>query len=100
MFYFLFHAAPDEGNPEKDERGGAYVCCWIDRNTRAEAEKAARAMISKEGWLIEKLEETAKVDRSSYDDNPEGLELYEQALVDKQVLVFSIYPINDQADEE
>jgi hypothetical protein len=100
VFYFLFHAVPDGIDQSNAVHGGAYACCWIDRPTRLEAEKTARSIIAQEGWLIRELEEAKAVDRSTYIENPEGLEDYEQALIDKEVVVFVVYPVGDDTDEE
>ena len=100
LFYLMFHAKPQKTNPEASEHGGAYVNCWIDRPTLAEAERAARELIAKDCWVADKLDDARKVTRSDYGDNPEGLKHFDQALIDREVLVFHTYPIIDEPDED
>src|SRR5262249_55748849 len=95
LYYFLFHAVPVETNPHTSEHGGAYVNCWIDCPTQKEAERVARELIAQDGWVADKLDEARKVSRSYYDQNPEGRQYFDQALVDGEVLVFHTYPITD-----
>jgi len=100
LFYFMFHAKPQETNPEATEHGGAYVNCWIDRPNLTEAERAARELIAQDGWVADKLDEARKVTSSYYGDNPEGRQYFDQALIDREVLVFHTYPIIDKANED
>ena len=52
----------------------------------------AKSMIVEEPWVIEKVESVSEVTADDYIDDPDGLAYYEQALVDKNVLVFNVCP--------
>jgi len=64
----------------------------MERETEEEAVEAAKAMILEEPWVIEEVESVGLVTVDDYQDDPENLEYYEQALVDKNVLVFNVCP--------
>jgi hypothetical protein len=74
--------------------GGAYVSCWIDRDNLALAEEVARSLISECGWNVIRVEETSEIDDSTYEGERECRQYYEQALIDKEVLVFHTFPID------
>jgi hypothetical protein len=95
MYFFMFHGAPMARHPESKSIGGAFINCWVERSTLAEAEAVARQWINEAGWQIKSLDESRIVDRSDYDDNPAGVEYFEQALIDNEVFVFYEYPIRD-----
>jgi hypothetical protein len=95
MFFFQFEATPRTDHPEGDEVAGAYVNCWIDRPTIEEAEHVARTMISEDCWIVGEPDEAHAVDRDYYANNPDGLQYFEQALIDKEVLVFHTFPIDE-----
>jgi hypothetical protein len=59
MFYFRFEARPKNTSLESAKVGGAMINCWIERETREEAESYARGSIADEDWLITGLEATA-----------------------------------------
>lgn len=99
MFFLQFQARPKPHNPESNELAGAFVGCWIERSTLPEAEEVARSMISEAGWDVISTNLRYPVDRSSYDDKPSGLQYYEQAILDKEVLVFDSYPIKEETDK-
>jgi hypothetical protein len=95
MYHFVFHASPDVSHKESTSFGGAYVNCWIDRPTSDEAEIVARQLIRNSGWVDERLEECREVIRSDYSNNQDGLVYFDQAVSDKEVLVFHRYPMDD-----
>src|SRR5713226_4071577 len=101
MFYFLIEAKPSPDNPEVSELGGAFVSCWIEHPTLEEAESVALKMISEARWQVVAIEERFPIDRSFYDVQSSGLQYFEQALLDKEVLVFDAYPaIQRNGDKE
>jgi hypothetical protein len=94
VYYFMYEAEPEPGTSAAEEHGGGFVNCWIDRPTMGEAEAVAIAMIGEYGWRVVACEEVEEVDREYYADNPEGLRYFEQAVIDSEVLVFHVYPID------
>jgi hypothetical protein len=69
----------------------------VDRSTLSQAEAAARKCIEQAGWQINSLDDTRIVDRTDYNDNPAGLEYFEQAEIDKEVFVLYQYPAGEES---
>ncbi len=107
MYLFTFLASPTPDAKEFHEAGGAYVNCWIlgadrddrdDRDDREAAEERARELIEEYGWDVEALEEGAIVSGADYPQDDEDRVFYEQALVEREVLVFNTWPRGDEDD--
>ena len=93
MFFITYHAEPNTGI-QNSEIGGAYINCWIEAESIDQAEQMARTKIEEENWTILDKEEAYEIQRSDYLENSNGLNYFDQALVDKLVLVFHTYPIH------
>jgi len=86
--FFLFRTSPDLSLGKYPKGSVAFVsCCILDSNHDAAIDKAGR-IIHDQGWHIQSLLEDYTLDRQDYADKPEGLEYYEQALIDGEVVVF------------
>jgi len=90
IFVFEFEAKPEPSNPDRKKSEGAFVNCWISRKTKSQAEAVARRMIQKQGWTIVQFVKGRRITRST--QRPAGMKYYEQALIDKEVLIFHIWP--------
>jgi hypothetical protein len=97
IFYFRFFGRPKESNTEAADKGGAYINCWINRESQEEAESYARGSIADEDWTIVNLEEAFEASGEDYAQDEEGMAYFKQAEVDDEVFVFHTYPI-DAAD--
>lgn len=96
VYYFAFLASPTPDAGELADAGGAYVNCWILNEGRQPAEQRATDLIEEYGWSVEALEEHATVTSSDYAEDDEDREFYEQALVEREVLVFNVWPRDDE----
>lgn len=105
MYLFTFLAVPTPDAKEFHEAGGAYVSCWIqsddrgDRGDRDVAEERAKELIEEYGWDVEALEEGAIVSGDDYPPDDEDRQFYEQALIEREVLVFNTWPRGEEAGE-
>ena len=100
MYFLLFEATPRRSAKADSAAGGAFVACWIERPTRRRAVADARTLIEAQGWIVGKPDEAYEVDESTYPPGKNGREYFQQALIDKQVLVFHVYPDVDADDGE
>jgi hypothetical protein len=75
----------------------AFVSCWIERVALNDAIEAGRSAVEVEGWSVAEMEEAYPVNEDTYLAGKEGREYFEQAKIDKEVLVFDTYP-DDGAD--
>jgi hypothetical protein len=98
IFFLTFEAMPCHNHPQRDEVGGAFVNCWINAETLAEAEQLAREIVEQSRWHIDNLTESYADDGTLYDHDAPGLQYYEQALVDDSVLVYHTYPAEEERD--
>ena len=91
MFFIQFEAT-SRRTGAREGIGGAFVNCWIDRPSLQSAISVARQMIEADGWIVGDADEAYAVDAGSYAlDNP-NREYFEQALIDREVIVFHRYP--------
>ncbi len=100
MFLFTFLAVPTPDAQEFEEAGGAYVNCWILGDDKAAAEQRATQLIEEYGWAVEALEEGAIVSSADYPPGEEDREFYEQALIEREVLVFNTWPRGEEDEED
>lgn len=101
MFFVLFEATPRRSASVTEDVAGAYVNCWIERPTLDEAVRVARTAIEAEGWIVDEPDEAYWVDASTYHPGKDGREYFEQALIDKEVVVFHCFPeVDDDTDVE
>jgi hypothetical protein len=101
MYLFTFLAVPTPDAKEFHDAGGAYVNCWIlgdDRGDRHAAEERATQLIEEYGWAVEALEEGAIVSGEDYPPDDEDRVFYEQALIEREVLVFNTWPRGEEDD--
>ncbi len=92
MYVLTVVAVTTEQHADHGRIGGAYVACWIDRDTEEQAVTVAHDMIVADNWDVLRTEEISIVTDADYDGDDEYRQYYEQALIDKAVLVFNVYP--------
>lgn len=93
MFLLTIVANTTSEHPEHGKVGDAYVACWIDRHEEEDAIAVACDMIALDGWDVVRVEEVSFVTEADYDEDDEYRMYYEQALSDKEVLVFHLCPL-------
>ena len=87
----IFDAVPRPNARTSPNAACANVGCWIDRPTLEEAIAVARSMIANEGWIVGDLKEAQVVNESDYPASAPGRSYFQQALIDKEVIVFCTY---------
>lgn len=92
MYYVCVTVRTHHSHLEHGRIDQAFVGCWMDRETEEEALEDAKTMILEEPWVIEEVESISVVTAEDYVDDPETRAYYEQALEDKNVLVFNVCP--------
>ncbi len=94
MYFFSFHSIPIKPE-DKLEFGGAYVNCWIQDSSIHDAEERARTAIEENEWSITDQDNESYETTRDHWINDDQLEYYDQALIDREVWVFNIYPNED-----
>ncbi|MEZ5385796.1 MAG: hypothetical protein R3F13_09795 [Prosthecobacter sp.] len=92
MFFLQFEVQPSR----QANYGGAVVNCWIKRDELSDADAVARDMICKAGWKIVNHVESGVMTREN--QLPSGMQYFEQAEIDDEVLVFHTYPSEEPGD--
>ena len=92
MYALTVVAVTTKQHADHGKIGEAYVACWIDRDTEEQAIAVAHDMIVADSWDALRTEEISIVTDADYDDDDEYRQYYEQALTDKEVLVFNVCP--------
>jgi hypothetical protein len=91
MFYIVYHCQPNK-KYAGELIGGAYIGCWIATTTLSKVDKIARKLIKEQNWSILETDEEGEILPGSMNKKNPRFEYYEQALIDKEVLVFYTYP--------
>ena len=99
MHFFTFLAQPTPNAEEFANFEGAYVHCWILKDSREEAQARAADLIREYGWSVENLEDFGTVTSDDYAEEDEDREFYEEALVEGEVLVFNAWPRGEEDED-
>jgi len=91
----MVDALPQPGTPAFAKCGGA----WINVYTTEQSEEGALVVAAREvaeaGWQVRAIEETRLVTREDFEESPDGLQYFEQALLDGIVVVLHTYHVDD-----
>lgn len=80
MYHIMFEAKPLPDNPESEDCGGSYINVWVNTEDSSFAMERAKKYIRNEGWEITKVEEMFVTNSQRYEDEPESLECFNEAL--------------------
>ena len=89
MYFLTYVARPEAGHARHGEIEGAFVSCWMDLDSLDATKAAALDLLRADGWSVVSVKEEEEVERA--DIKPAGLAHYDQALVDKTVLVVHMW---------
>ena len=95
VFILMIKVEPDDNNPQLGEIIGAYVNCFIEAEALELAEETALRFLKEEKWIPITLDESWEVTEKDYDNDPKGLEVYKQVLIDKEYYSFHTYETED-----
>jgi hypothetical protein len=95
VFILIMKVKPDSENLQVGEIAGAYVNCFVEAETFELAEEIALKSIIEEHWLPISLEESYEVTENDYENDPKGLEVYKQVLIDKEMYTVHTYTIDE-----
>ena len=86
-------AIPKAGSDAASEFGGAMINVWLALLPREDPTLRARQEVDGSGWHVVDVEAVTFIERQQIED-PSDLELFEQCLVDKIVMVFHVWPLS------
>ncbi|MFC5579464.1 hypothetical protein ACFPOA_15760 [Lysobacter niabensis] len=93
----MVDALPLPGTEAFAEYGGATINIYSTEQSEDGALTLAAREVAEAGWQIQSVEDNFLLTRADLMDSPDGLQYFEQALVDGIVLVIYTYPA-DAAD--
>jgi hypothetical protein len=95
MYFIVYHAIPQPGSRNTKSIAGAYISCWIEAAYLEQADTIERQKINAINWGILERDDAYEINAATYSPESEGLEFYQQALIDKCVLRIHTYPIEE-----
>jgi hypothetical protein len=98
MPVFLFELEAVWNGPQLSSVAGAYVNCWVARDTLEDADAVAMSLIDSDGWLVVQRISAKAVSRDDFDPDSPGLAHFDQCMIDGEVAVFHTFPQNDDGD--
>ena len=93
MYWLMIHAHP---RPESDDYGtvdAGWASCFVNTADASEAEARARDLLADTGWDSEELEDSKVVSREEYEQDPEMLAKFDQALSDGVVITLHAWDV-------
>jgi hypothetical protein len=92
MYFAILDASPKCGTDAFDRYGGAHIACWINTVDFKEARVKAMALAEHSGWFVRAVKEEKLISAADYDPANEGLDRFNQALIDGEVSVIYTFP--------
>ncbi len=92
LYVIVLTARPGENSRDYLEVGGAYVVAWIDASNDAEALASASRLVNEKNWVVDTVESVARRCKAEFGGDASGFQHFDQALADKEVLVFHTWP--------
>jgi hypothetical protein len=86
----MIHVRVHEIKEVSSTGSDAYASVWINDPNRENALGKATTLIEAYGWSVADVVEDYPISREDYANKPEGLDYYEQAVIDGEVAVFFI----------
>ena len=99
LYLVTIEAVPNAGTDDFREYGGAYVNVYVRETSDAAALALAQREIAESGWTCTVIESVAYVTRDDFTSEDDGLESFEQALIDGVVLDFHTFPIGAEDED-
>ena len=99
MFFFQFEVTPRTDVHDDQDIAGAIVNSWINLPSRDEALALARSVLVQGGWIVGDPDEAYEVTRDECADNPAALAMFDQALIDTDVMQIHTFT-SDEPEEE
>jgi hypothetical protein len=92
----MVEATPTQEHDEFDDIGGAFINCWIRTDNEDTAIKIASKTLKKHCWKILKIEDSFAVTAERYEDEPDSLECFNEALKEGESYIINEWPNEPQ----
>jgi hypothetical protein len=91
VFILMMHVKPNDDHPQLSAIAGAYVNCFVEAESFDVAEETALMFLKSHYWIPIALEEGYGVTEDDYVGDPDGLAVYKQVLIDKELYTIHTY---------
>lgn len=101
VYYIFLEGKPFESNDESKEAAGAYINCWVKSTDEASAKcEAIKYLHDVEGWQVLNIEEIYIAKQAWYKKEPESLKCFNQAVDCGIGVIFYIWPIGCEDEND
>ena len=97
VYYLMVEATPKRDNPESKEFGGAFVNCFVKADTPYDAQRKVEEYLSEQKWVFIRIEDIFAAQRERYDDEPDSLACYDDALQYGFGAIFYTWPMDESS---
>ena len=95
IFAINYHAEPAKESPDHKEVAGALISCFVKAEDIHAALQKAEKSIVENLWTDVQFQDAMVVSEEAVEDDPEGIECYEQAEEEGESYVYHAYPIEE-----
>jgi hypothetical protein len=99
LSFLVYAVFPKSKHPEYGRVDGAYVSLFVNETNQESAEATASALIERERWEIEELDEAYPVEANRYPVGHPSRARFEQARIDGVVATFHRWPVGAPEEE-
>ena len=99
LYLVTIEALPLPGSEESESYGGAYINVYTKDQSEADALATAGREVTEAGWVSRSVENIEFVTREDFAEEDDGIEYFDQALVDGIVVVVHTYP-NEPGEDD
>ncbi len=88
MYFLKYKTEPRPDSPFAKQCGEALTLCWINKASQADAERSAKASITKNRWRILSLVEAFEVSLENVDPNHPSCDFCKRAEKDGEYIIY------------
>jgi hypothetical protein len=92
MYFAVIEASPKRGTEAFTLYEGAHVACWVNTTDYKSGRERAVALVNQSGWFVKRVREEKILCGADYEPTHDGLERFNQALIDGEVCVIYTFP--------
>lgn len=93
IYYILLEGKPFLNNKEGKEVAGAFINCWVNSEDETTAKDKAVEYVNDQGWEVLNIEEIFIASREQYENEPDSLECFDEAINFGIGSIFYTWPI-------
>ena len=93
IYFIHYELRPAPNSEDFATTGGAFALCYVQAADAAAAQIAAEGYFEETDWVVVNLESgPEQVDRTLYEDEPDMLDAYDEAVAHGECFLFHLWP--------